>query len=133
VVLLGVRLDVGHLVFKVKVLDKIKSAITTVARLFGSDKVQGALERAAALVPIALPIVQSIAWLTPTGADDEMVTLFARYGVPEIEKFLALPREDRGLALLKVATDLVARRAPGVPTHILNTAVQFAVVAEKNK
>jgi hypothetical protein len=117
-----------------KLLDKINSVIVAVLRrLFASDKVQAALERAAELVPIALPIVESITWLTPTRADDELVELFARYALPEIDAFLALPREDRGMALLKVATSLLAPKAPkGTPTHILNAAVDLAVVATNN-
>lgn len=79
----------------------------------------------------ALPIVGAIAALTPTRSDDELVALFNRYAQPNVEKFLALPPQNRGLALLHIATAELSKQAPMASNTALQTAVQLAVLALK--
>lgn len=74
----------------------------------------------------AMPIIREIAALTPTRVDDEIVALFDRYAVPNADKWLALPVEDRGAALLHVATSEMEKRWP-TQTHVLQLAIQLAL------
>jgi hypothetical protein len=110
------------------ILKALRSVGSAFVGFFRSGKAQAAFEQAAALVPKALPIVTLVASLTPTLADDELVALFRRFALPYVEQYLALPKEQRGVALLKVASTQLASIAPGTPTRILDTAVQLAYV-----
>lgn len=112
-------------------LNKIKSVIgrslSALRLYFQSGAAQRSLDRAVDLVPRALPIVEQLAKLTPTRADDELVAAAKAFGLEaRAADYLALPMERRGLALLAIATDALAILAPGAPTSILNTAVQLA-------
>lgn len=109
----------------------LKKIIAAVVGFFKSGKAEAAFNKALELIPQALPIVQKIAALTPTRVDDEIVSAFAYYAVPFQSSYLALPREKRGYLLLQLATDVLAKEAPGVATNILNTAIQMAVTGAK--
>jgi len=103
-----------------------KAIVDWLVGLFRSGKAEQAFNAAVSLVPKAVPIVKEIAALTPTRSDDEIIAAFERYAVPGACQYLSLPREKRGLALLALATEILAAQVPGTPTRILNTAVQLA-------
>lgn len=84
--------------------------------------------RALELSKTALPIVGFIAALTPTRVDDEIVDLFERFAVPGVDAWLALPKEQRGRALMQVAADQLKRAAPNEAAGVIDLAVQVAVV-----
>lgn len=113
----------------------IFGGVLKVFSAFRSDKAKAAFGTVMSLVTQAMPIVEVVASLTPTMADDEILALFKRYALPSAtaRQFLALPQEDRGPALLKVASAALAREVPGTPTHILDSAVQLALVASRAK
>ena len=75
----------------------------------------------------ALPLLADIAARTKNRTDDEILGLFTAYGVPGAQAYLALPAADRGAALLKVATSVLAARFPDVATHVIQLAVQMAL------
>jgi hypothetical protein len=109
----------------------LKTIIQKILSFFTSSKAQAALERAAELVPFALPIVKQIAALTPTRADDEIVAAFDKFAVPGAQQYLATPVAQRGYVLLQLATAALALQFPGLATNVLNTAVQLAVTGVK--
>lgn len=111
-----------------KLLDKLKSFFTKVGNYFTSGKADADLQKVAVYIPYALPVVKEIAALTPTRADDEIVALFERYGLPEVQKYLALPAEERGGVLARVATKILAKAFPNAPERLLTSAVQLAYV-----
>lgn len=83
----------------------------------------------------ALPVVEFIASLTPTRVDDEIIALFKVYGLPmaKAQSWLQFAQSERGGALLEAATAELRRRFPGLPDHVLQTAIQLAVVALKQQ
>lgn len=109
--------------------------MTFLKRIFGTlwsiligPKGQKAAEMVQQYVAMAIPIVKTVAALTPTRVDDEIIALFEKYAVGNLHAYLALPIADRGPALLAAATTELARYVPaGTPTTILQTAVQMAV------
>jgi hypothetical protein len=108
----------------------VKGMAGKIAGFFKSGKAQAAFDAVAALVPKALPIVEIIAEMTPTLADDNLIALFRKHGLPQLESYLALPVELRGVALSRAGRILLGRQAPaGTPNPILDTAVQNAYLA----
>lgn len=87
--------------------------------------------QAADLAKKALPVVEWIARLTPTRADDELIRLFQTIGVPAVDAWLAVPVEHRGRALFHAAAHELRRRFPGAADRIIDLAVQMAVVETK--
>ena len=113
------------------ILSALKGALSKAAGFFSSGKAQRDFDLVVSLVPKALPYVELVASLTPTLADDQIVALFAKYGLPFATNYLALPQEQRGAALLRSASTLLAREVPGTPTRILDSAVQLALVGSR--
>lgn len=103
-----------------------------IRRLFAKLTTSDVADRVANLAVKALPIVRTVAALTPARTDDEIVRLFEAYALPYVEKFLALPQDKRGLALLDAAATLLGRTVGDVPAHILHAAAQAAYVQYKN-
>jgi len=100
-----------------------------------SPKARSAVEQAACLVSIALPIVDRLSSIDPKAARLKDVTdAYRKYGVPMIRSYTADPTSI-GNALLNLATQLLRMNLPAdkaeLPTNILNTAVQLAVTATK--
>ena len=108
-----------------------QSLIQKIARFFTSGKAAAALTTAAELVPRAIPIVQTITSLTPNKSDDEIASVFAKYGQAFRAAWLDGPVGQRGALLLQLATHVLAEQLPGVATNILNTAVQLAFTGSK--
>jgi hypothetical protein len=80
------------------------------------------------LTKTVLPIIERIAAVTPTRSDDEIVRLFCEYAVPQVDAWLALPSEQRGRALMQVATIQLKRLTPDPADRIIDLAVQLAFV-----
>lgn len=79
----------------------------------------------------ALPIVEVIAALTPTRVDDEIIALFKLYALPNLDKWLQIPIEQRGVVLLEVAVSQLQKHFPNVPIFMLKAAIEMAVVKFK--
>lgn len=94
------------------------------------DNTIAILRRVDDMVGMALPIVRQIAALTPTRTDDELLALFERLKIP-IDKWLGLPQDQRGAALLYAATTELQKRYPDAPVNQLQTAIQLAVTVMK--
>lgn len=114
-----------------KIFNAIRSAVSAVWGFVTGDKAKAAIQRAVALVPQALPIVEMVALATPGKLDDSLVSLFNQYGIPWVEKWLSFPPEQRGMALLEASSQLLAKQFPGTPMNIINAAVQLAYTAWK--
>ncbi|MFN0165603.1 MAG: hypothetical protein ACKV22_04155 [Bryobacteraceae bacterium] len=114
-------------------MNYLKKLIELFSRYFQSGQAEKDLLKARNLVGAALPLVQALATLTPSRSDDEIVALFTQYSLPYVDRFLALPAEKRGLALMDAASTLLGRQHPGTATRILNAAVQMAYMAFRSK
>jgi hypothetical protein len=109
----------------------LKKIIASIAGFFKSGKAEAALTAAANLVPKAIPIVQSIAALTPNKTDNEIANAFAKYGQEFSTSWLSGPPNQRGALLLHLASEVLAAELPSTATNVLNTAVQLAVTGIK--
>lgn len=110
----------------------LKSILSKIVKFFTGGSAEKVFNAVADLVPLALPIVQTIARLTPNRTDDEILSAFQNYGVAaSIEQIRSTPADQRGYLLLQLATGVLSRRFPGVATNILNSAIQLAVTGVK--
>jgi len=110
----------------------IKNWFSKLLVFFRSGKAEAAFNTVADLIPKVLPIVQMIAALTPTKADDEILNAFSEYGIPaNLAQIRTTPADQRGYLLLQLATQIASKRFPGIATNILNSAVQLAVTGIK--
>jgi hypothetical protein len=107
----------------------LKKMFAAAAGYFRSGKAERDLSAIRSMVPKAIPIIEAFAAMTPTRADDELVVLFRKYGLPGIDRFLELPLEKRGLALLDGASVVLGRTFPGAAARLLNASVQLAYTA----
>lgn len=95
-----------------------------------NDKTIAVLKKVDDMVGLALPIVKQIAALTPNRTDDEIVALFERFQL-NISGWLMLPSDQRGAALLHVATSELQKRYPDTPINQIQSAIQLAVTINK--
>lgn len=107
----------------------IAKVIRKVGGYFYSGRAEADVAAAAALAKSALPIVEAIAFATPTRSDDELVEVFRRYGVPAIDYYLQAPAGLRGQALAYVAGYELAKLAPETPRRVINAAIELAYIA----
>jgi hypothetical protein len=106
------------------------AAIKAMLAFFAPDRGAALAELILVLAPKVLPIVKSIADLTPTRADDELIVLFKSYALPGVEKYLALPMEFRGAALQHAAVETLRLFAPnGTSDRLLRAAVELAYLS----
>jgi hypothetical protein len=96
-------------------------------------KAQKIVEDIETVAHVAIPVIEYIAKLTPNKADDEIAAVLKQYGVAEAEKFLALPAEHRGMALLAAATTGVQKLLPHIPVSSIQTGIQIALAGFKSK
>jgi hypothetical protein len=113
----------------------IGGALKKLWSIISSPKARNAVEQAASLVSIALPIVEQLSGIDPrTARLKEVVDAYRKYGIPMIQSYTQDPTSI-GNALLNLATQLLRAKLPAdkasLPTNILNTAVQLAVTALK--
>lgn len=111
---------------------KVLNVFKYLWRLFTGDRLRSILQNVDRLVGVALPVVEEIAALTPTRTDDEILALFKRFRV-EVEGWLGLPQDQRGAALMHVATQQLQRLYPALPVNEIQSAIQLAVTISKNK
>ena len=117
------------------VFQQIASGLKRLWTIIASQKARNAVQQAASLVNIALPIVDQLSSIDPkTARLKEVADAYRKYGVPMIQSYTQDPTSI-GNALLNLATQLLRSKLPAnradLPTNILNTAVQLAVTALK--
>ena len=98
---------------------------------FSSDAAQRVAQKIAEYSKAALPVVEFIASITPTRADDEIIALFKRFALPKVEAYLALPQTDRGAALIAAAVAELQKRFPDAPMSQLRAGIELAVSISK--
>lgn len=109
-----------------KVPGWIRSLFSTVKGYFVSGRAAQHVDNVVNLIPIATTVVKTIAALTPTRTDDEIINLFQTYGLPKVELWLALPHNKRGPALMETALVELQRIAPDLDREVLRLALQSA-------
>ena len=116
------------------VFQQINAGLKKLWDFIMSPKARNAVEQAAGLVNIALPIVDELSTIDPkTARLKDVADAYRKYGVPMIQSYTQDPTSI-GNALLNLATQLLRSKLPvdkALPTNILNTAVQLAVTALK--
>lgn len=100
----------------------IKKVFAKLAAWFNGDQPAKVME----IAKTALPFVSAFATLTPTRADDELIRLFERYGLPSVDRWLTFPQNERGIALAWGVSRLLAKKYPSMPTRIIRWAVETA-------
>jgi hypothetical protein len=117
------------------IFSAIANGLKKIWSVISSPKAQKAIAQAAALVEIALPIVQELSAINPKSAKIQQVfDAYEKYGVPMIANYTQDPKSI-GNALLNLASEILRKKLPAsqadAATNILNTAVQLAVTAIK--
>jgi hypothetical protein len=117
------------------IFQQIASGLKKLWEIIVSPKARKAIEQAASLVAMALPIVDQLSLIDPrTATLKEVADAYRKYGVPMIQSYTQ-NAASIGNALLNLATELLRAKLPvdkaALPTNILNTAVQLAVTALK--
>jgi hypothetical protein len=112
---------------------QITAGLKKLWKIITSPKARNAVEHAASLVSIALPIVDELSSIDPkTARLKEVADAYRKYGIPMIQNYTQDPTSI-GNALLNLGTQLLRLNLPAekaaLPTNILNTAVQLAVTA----
>ena len=117
------------------VFQKVTAGLKKLWEVIISPKARNAVEQAASLVGIALPIVDQLSSIDPKPAKlNDVVDAYRKYGVPMVQRYIEDPTSISN-ALLNLATQLLRTKLPAekanLSTNILNTAVQLAVTAMK--
>lgn len=79
----------------------------------------------------ALPVVEMIAAMTPTQADDEIIALAERFWIKNVKHYLDLPVGERGPALLAAATNALKKQFPAITTVQIQAAIQLALAMQR--
>ena len=111
----------------------IKQFFAKVAAWFGSGRAETDFNKALALVPKVAPVVEQIAILTPNRSVQELAAAYEHYGVPISADLLEAPGLEKGYLLLNLATTVLAVLVPGVPTRLIQLAIQAVYAAIKAK
>ena len=116
------------------IFSAISNGLKRLWAIVTGPKAQQAVAKAAALVELALPIVQQLSVLSPATAKvGEVIALYQKHGVPVVSEYVDNP-QSIGNALLNLATEILKRKLPAdTATNIVQTAVQLAVTALKAK
>lgn len=113
-------------------LHKVASFFACLFTPANQAKVAAALGKAEGLIELALPIVASIASLTPTRADDEIIAVVKMYCDSTHVPAGPLTDEQKGDLLFNAAAaqlkKVIANKA-GITESILDLAVQLAYTA----
>jgi hypothetical protein len=117
------------------VFQQITAGLKKLWQVISSQKARNAVEQAAGLVSIALPIVDQLSSIDPKAARlKEVADAYRKYGVPMVQSYTKDPMSI-GNAMLNLATQILRSKLPAekasLPTNILNTAIQLAVTALK--
>lgn len=108
-------------------LSSIGAFFGKIFSFFTSDKAQAIAQEILKYAQAALPIVEFIARMTPTGIDDEIIQLFKRFGLANVEAYLAVPQTGRADALLNAAVAQLQKKYPEAPVSQLRAAVELAL------
>jgi hypothetical protein len=100
---------------------------------FTSPKAQAVEKQIAALLPVAVAIVQDINAIAPNKTLTQFNTIANKYGVPAISAIAADPNAVGNVALNLATQILEKNHAPGAAISLLNTVVQLAVTAVKTQ
>jgi hypothetical protein len=96
---------------------------------FTSAKAVAAEKQIAALLPVALTVVNDVNAIAPNRTLTEINLVATKYGVPAITAIAADPTTV-GNTLLNLATTILQKNhAPTASVSLLNTVVQLAVTA----
>lgn len=93
--------------------------------LFGGPllrKVFGGLKKVEPYLPTIYDYVRTVAQLTPTRSDDEIMKVADLFGVP----LLLEPGADKGEVLAGIVLEAARRKWPDVPERVLRRAVEVA-------
>jgi len=94
---------------------------------------EDALIMAANLVPLAIPVVEQLAKWTPNRTLEEVLAAAKQMEVEVPLKVGEVNRETLGSMLLWIATHVIRRRYPELPTYLIQTAVQMALVVARTR
>jgi hypothetical protein len=92
-----------------------------------------ALLMAAELVPLTIPVVEQIAKWTPNRTLEEVLAVAKRMEVEVPLKAGEINRETLGSMLLWIATQVIRRHYPELPTYLIQTAVQMALTVVRTR
>jgi hypothetical protein len=96
---------------------------------FASPKAKAVEKEIAALLPVALTIVQDINAIAPNRTLTQINAVATKYALPAITTIAADPAAT-GNTLLNMATAILQKNhAPTASVSLLNTVVQLAVTA----
>lgn len=115
-------------------LRKVTSWFGSLASPEGQKRLNKVLVTAYDLLDVALPVVETIAMITPTKADDEIVHLVKIY-LPHINPPIGPITDEEKAGLIRAAAvaELAERVSDrtGIPNSTLNLAVELAYAAFK--
>jgi hypothetical protein len=103
----------------------IKNVLSKVKLYITSGKAQQDITKALELAPRILPILDIVAKLTPTNADN-MIIAYARANCPRWLDGSLISERERNTYLVQLGAEMVKRRFPDVDTTVALTAVQLA-------
>jgi hypothetical protein len=98
----------------------------------GQKKAEAALLKAYDLVQSVLPVIELVARLTPTRADDEIISLVKTFMVPFALPDRPMTNDEKAIALNQAAFTIVKQKVAataGVPDSIVDLAIQSAYTA----
>ena len=135
--MLGLDKALGGLVKGVTAIASVGRLIGGVFKKLNPKKVESALKQAEGIVKYALPIVASIAAMTPGRTDDEIVAAADHYMFGDIDVLLYGTTEDalRNLTRFALSESLRSQLKTDLAEakdHILNLAIELAYSAYKN-
>jgi hypothetical protein len=86
-----------------------------------ADALTSGISAASAYLPEIYQVVRWVAQMTPTRADDEIIAVAERLGVPAV-----LDAPDRGEALARMVIAWAMQKWPGVPVRRIRRAIEIA-------
>ena len=112
----------------------LKHLFASIAHIFQSPRLATVATTIENLVPLAVPIVQDIAAITPNKTVQQVAAAYQKYGVPLAQGLGSSSGPVAiGNALLNLATEVLQKNhAPTAAVSLLNTAVQLALVGLKS-
>ena len=110
----------------------LKRLFAKIEAIFNSPAIEAVEKEVETLVPLALPIVQEIAALTPNKTVQEVAVAYEKFAVP-LAREIGSDATSIGNALLNLATTVLQKNhAPAAAISLLNTVVQIALMGLKS-
>ena len=110
----------------------LRTVLKDVEGFFTSTKVEVFEKDVVSLMPYALKVVQEINTVASNRTLAEINTICTTYALPAFTS-LETGVANIGNVLLNLATQILAKQKPSAAVSTLNTVVQLAVSAVKNK